>query len=331
MLSYLLRRVLLGLFTLWLITFLVYGLIRSMPGDPLVMRLESANPDKIPNREDIERMRRFYGLDKPWYTAYFKWLGQTLTGDLGPSLSRNTPVASNIAEKMGPTLLLSVSALLLTYLLSIPLGLYSTVRSGSLDERATSTLLYMLYSLPAFVAALFLQILFAIKLRGTPFELPLFGMVSGEGYEQMTTMEKTWDIFKHALLPVVCYTYGSLAYYSRFIRANMQEVIRQDYIRTARAKGVGPIRILIHHAFRNTLIPLVTMVGLTMPYLLSGSIILEQIFSWPGMGRLFFESIRERDYPTLMGLTLMFSVLTLIGQLLADFLYAFVDPRISYK
>ena len=114
-------------------------------------------------------------------------------------------------------------------------------------------------------------------------------------------------------MPIICYTYGSLAYYSRFIRANMQEVIRQDYIRTARAKGVGPVRVLVHHAFRNTLIPLVTMIGLTLPYLLSGSIILEQIFSWPGMGKLFFESIRERDYPTIMGLMLMFSVLTLLG------------------
>ncbi|MCO6457364.1 MAG: ABC transporter permease [Pirellulaceae bacterium] len=331
MLSYLVRRLMLGAVTLLLITFLVYGLIRSMPGDPLLMRLETANPDKVPSKEDIERMRRAFGLDKPWYTAYFAWLNKIRQGDLGPSLSRNTPVARIIYERIGPTLLLSISSLVLTYLLAIPLGLYSTVRSGGLDERATSTLLYMLYSLPAFVAALFLQILFAIKLRGTPFELPLFGMVSGEGYEQMSSLEKAWDVFKHALLPVTCYTYGSLAYYSRFIRANMQEVIRQDYIRTARAKGVGPIRVLLHHAFRNTLIPLVTMIGLTLPALLSGSIILEQIFSWPGMGRLFFESIRERDYPTLMGLTLMFSVLTLLGQLLADFLYAVVDPRVSYK
>jgi peptide/nickel transport system permease protein len=147
----------------------------------------------------------------------------------------------------------------------------------------------------------------------------------------MTLGQQFVDLFRHALLPVACFTYGTLAYYSRFIRANMQEVIRQDYIRTARAKGVGYNRILVHHAFRNTLIPLVTMIGLELPTLLSGSIILEQIFSWPGMGKLFFESIRERDYPTLMGLLLIFSVLTLIGQLLADIFYAIVDPRVSYK
>ncbi|MFN6105652.1 MAG: ABC transporter permease, partial [Planctomycetaceae bacterium] len=139
------------------------------------------------------------------------------------------------------------------------------------------------------------------------------------------------DIVWHAVLPVICSTDGSLAYYTRFVRANLQEVIRQDYIRTARAKGAGPMRVLVRHAFRNTLIPLVTLVGLTLPYLLSGSIVLEQVFSWPGMGRMYFESINARDYPVIMGLTLLFSTLALVGQLVADVLYAVVDPRVSYS
>jgi peptide/nickel transport system permease protein len=155
--------------------------------------------------------------------------------------------------------------------------------------------------------------------------------MQSDQFDSMTFWQQVVDRARHCALPVACYTYGSLAYYSRFIRANMQEVVRQDYIRTARAKGVGPWRVLTRHAFRNTLIPLVTMMGLTLPALLSGAIILEQIFSWPGMGSLFFEAIRERDYPTLMGLVLLFSVLTLMGQLLADFLYAVVDPRVSYS
>jgi peptide/nickel transport system permease protein len=329
MYQYFIRRSLLALLTLLLITFLVYGLIRLMPGDPLLIQLESASPDRAVRIEDIERMREQFGLNDPWYTAYWKWLSKVARGDLGDSLSRPGRVSGIIGERIAPTLLLELAALSLTYLLSIPLGLYATARAGRLDERITSTCLYMLYSLPAFVAALFLQILFAIKLRGTPFELPLFGMTS-DNFDQMSFTEQVGDLFRHALLPVVCYTYGSLAYYSRFIRANMQEVIRQDYIRTALAKGVPRWRVLWHHAFRNTLIPLVTMIGLTLPVLLSGSIILEQIFSWPGMGKLFFESIRERDYPTLMGLLLMFSVLTLLGQMLADFLYAVVDPRVTY-
>ena len=182
----------------------------------------------------------------------------------------------------------------------------------------------MLYSFPAFVAALFMQIFFAVKLGW----LPLFGMVS-DNYGDLTTLGKTWDIFLHSIMPVTCYTYASLAFLSRFVRSNMMEVIRQDYIRTARAKGVLPRDVIMHHAFRNTLIPLVTLIGLTLPTLLSGSIVLEQIFSWPGMGQLFFSSISERDYPTIMGLTLMFSLLTLAGQLLADILYSVVDPRVS--
>jgi len=330
MYQYFIRRFLLGLLTLLLITFLVYGLIRLMPGDPLLMKLEAASPDRPVRIEDVERMRAIFGLNDPWYTAYWHWLGNVVRGDFGDSISRPARVIDVISQRIAPTLLLELAALSLTYMLSIPIGLYATARSGKLDERITSTVLYMLYSLPAFVAALFLQIFFAIKLRGTIFELPLFGMTS-DNFDRMTFLQQAWDLFQHALLPVLCYTYGSLAYYSRFIRANMQEVVRQDYIRTALAKGVPRGRVLWHHAFRNTLIPLVTMIGLTLPVLLSGSIILEQIFSWPGMGKLFFESIRERDYPTLMGLLLMFSVLTLLGQMLADFLYAVVDPRVTYN
>lgn len=326
MLTYLVRRLAIGALTLLLITFIIYALIRNMPGSPLTQELSRLDPGKVMSQEDYQRILKLYGLDKPWYQAYGIWAQNLLQGDLGRSFSRKRPVTALIAERVGPTLLLSVSSLILTYLLSIPMGLYASARSGETDERTLSTILYMLYSFPSFVAALFLQLLLAVELEW----LPLFGMTS-DGYEQLSTTGKAWDIFQHALMPVTCYTYGSLAYYTRFIRANMQEVIRQDYVRTARAKGVGPVRVLLHHAFRNTLIPLVTLVGLTLPSLLSGSVIIEQIFSWPGMGRLFFESIRERDYPTIMGLTLMFSLLTLAGQLLADVLYAVVDPRVRIE
>lgn len=329
MIHYLVRRMLLALLTLALITFLAYGLIRAMPGDPLLLKMQAMNPGEEMRLEDVERMREMFGLNDDWYVAYFKWLGNLLRGDLGNSLSQHASVASLIGQRIGPTLLLTMSSLFLSYLLAIPLGLYATARNGKFDERFISTTLYMLYSLPSFVAALALQVMFAIKLNGTAFELPLFGMTS-DNFDQMSFGGKFVDLFRHSILPVTCFTYGTLAFYSRFIRANMQETIRQDYIRTARAKGAGPKRVLFHHAFRNTLIPLVTMIGLELPVLLSGSVILEQIFSWPGMGNLFFESIRQRDYPTIMGLLLVFSVLTLIGQLLADILYAIVDPRVSY-
>jgi peptide/nickel transport system permease protein len=327
MASYLLRRLLLGVLTLVAITFIVYGLARNMPGTPLTVQMGESDPSRKLNPEDQERMRRIYGLDRPWPEGYLRWLGNVARGDLGRSFSRKQPVTTLIGERIGPTFIVSGSALVLTWLMGVPLGLYASARSGRLDERASSLLLYVLYSFPTFVAALFLQIVFAVWLRGTRWELPLFGM--SDLPAEAGWPARALDIARHAILPVTCQTYVSLAYDSRFIKANMEEAVRQDYVRTARAKGAGPWRVLFHHAFRNTLIPLVTLLGLSLPGLIGGSVIIEQIFTWPGMGRLFFESIRERDYPTIMGLTLMFSVLTLVGQLLADLLYCLVDPRVS--
>jgi len=329
MIRHLVRRLALGLVTLVSISFLVYGLIRSIPGTPLTVVVSQTDPSRRLNPADLERMKAAYGLDRPWHEAYFVWLGNVVRGDLGRSISRKAPVAELIGERIGPTLALSAGSLLLTWLLSIPLGLYAAARSGRPDERAIGLVLYMLYSVPTFVAALALQVTFSIWAEGTPWELPLFGMTSGQPHA--TTAAWLGDVARHAILPLICLTYVSLAWYSRFINTNLQEVLRQDYIRTARAKGCGPLRVLVHHAFRNTLIPLVTLLGLSLPALLGGSVIIEQIFTWPGMGRLFFESLRERDYPTIMGLTLLFSLLTLAGQLLADFLYAWVDPRVSVE
>lgn len=322
MLIYIVRRLLIACITLLLITFIIYGLIRNIPGDPLTMEL--MDPSIEFNEEDLQRMRAAYGLDQPWYIAYFEWLGKLFTGNLGESLTYKTPVTRIIAERIPATLVLSISSLSIAYLLAIPMGLYATVRRNKTEERVLSVTLYMLYSVPTFVAAVFLQSIVAVQLD----LLPLFGM-SSTGYDQMTPSQQAWDVFSHAVLPVTVMTYTSLAYYSRFVRSNMLEVIQQDYIRTARAKGVHPLWIILHHAFRNTLIPLVTLIGLTMPALLSGSVIIEQIFNWQGIGWLYFKSITQRDYPVLMGLMLMFSILTLLGQLLADVLYAMVDPRIN--
>ena len=327
MLNYLIRRLGIGLLTLWLVTFVIYGLIRNMPGTPLTVDQASMESGRDLSAETIAQLEKLYGIDKPWYVGYWRWLGNVLRGDLGVSIPKNNkPVLTLIAERAPATLLLSVTSLVLTYVLAIPLGVWSASASGSLAERTVSTMLYALYSLPSFVAALYLQLLFYVQLGW----LPLYGIAS-DNYEQLSYFGKTWDILTHAAMPIACFTYGSLAYYARFVRANLHEVVRQDYIRTARSKGVSPRRVLWRHAFPNTLIPLVTLLGLTLPSLLSGAIILEQIFVWPGMGRLFFESISQRDYDTLMGLTLMFSVLVLAGQLLADMLYAVVDPRVTYE
>lgn len=329
MTTYLIRRLLLGVVTLMVVTAIVYALIRHMPGTPLTMAQENIDPSRKISDEDYELLKKAYGLDKPWYTAYFYWLGNVVTGDLGASFRERKPVAGVIGQRIGPTLLLSGLSLFIAYVVSVPIGLYSTLRSNKWDERTSSVFLYILYSLPTYVAALQLLVIFYLRLKGTAWQLKP-GMVS-DNFGELSRLGQVQDIAAHMILPLICFTYGSLAYYSRFVKANMEEAIRQDYIRTARAKGVGPIRVLVEHAFRNTLIPFVTLVGLSLPGILSGSIILEQIFSWPGMGSLFFESLTFRDYPVIMGLVLMFTLLTLFGQLLADVLYAIVDPRVTYS
>ncbi|MEN1679535.1 MAG: ABC transporter permease [Planctomycetota bacterium] len=329
MTSYLIRRLLLATLTLLLITFVIYGLIRNMPGNALDAMMAGADPSNEIDPRDYERMAAVYGLDKPWYEAYAHWLGNVLQGDFGQSFKHRQPVLTVIGDRVGPTLMLSGTSLLLTYLLSVPLGLWSAANSGTTRERLAGAALYALYSFPAFVAALFLQLVFAVWLEGTLLELPLIGLVS-DNYQELSPLGKAADRLRHLLLPVVCFTYGSLAYFSRFVKSNLEEVLRQDYIRTARAKGVGPVTVVWRHAFRNTLIPFVTLIGLTLPGLLSGSVVLETVFNWPGMGLLLLEGINVRDYPVIMGVTLVFSVLTLAGQLLADLLYAVVDPRVSY-
>jgi peptide/nickel transport system permease protein len=325
MLTYLTRRLLIALVTLVLITFFIYGLIRAMPGDPTTL-IMSEDPSRKISKADLDRQRAIYGLDKPWYVAYGVWMKNVLQLEFGYSRVQKQSVAGVIAERLGPTLLLSISSLCITYLVAVPLGLLAAARNGRVDERAMSTGLYMLYSFPTFAAAVFLQ-------RSLAYEhdwFELTGMVSRE-YSQMSLGGKLLDIARHATLPLVCESYVGLAYYSRFVRANLMEVMRQDYVRTARAKGCSELRVLFRHAFRNTLIPLVTLIGLTLPALLSGSVIIERVFNWPGIGQLYFESILSRDYEVIMALTLVYALLTLLGTLLADILYAVVDPRVAYS
>jgi peptide/nickel transport system permease protein len=329
MTAYFTRRILISLLTLVMITMIVYGLIRNMPGTPLTLDLAETDPSKRMTDQDIALLNKAYGLDEPVGIAYFKWIGNVLRGDLGNSFRYRTSVTDLIREKLGPTLLLSVTSLVITYLASIPFGLFATARSGRWDERLVSILFYALYSLPGYVAGIALLYVFFLQLEGTAFHL-VPGMRSDE-HASLGQLAKMWDIAKHLILPLICYSYSSLAYDVRFIKANMEEAIRQDYIRTARAKGLDEATILYRHAFRNTLIPFVTLLGLTLPSLIGGAIIIEQIFSWPGIGSLYYEALTFRDYPIIMGVTFFLAVATLVGQLLADFLYAMVDPRVTYQ
>src|SRR5688572_809852 len=271
-------------------------------------------------------MRRDFGLDRHWTLAYLEWAGKFVRGDLGRSLHRHVPVSGMIAERLPATLLLSGVSIGIAFAVSIVLGLYSAKREGRPDEKALSALLYLGYSFPSYVAAILGALFFGVTLG----ILPLSGMRSPD-HEELSAAGRIWDVARHMALPVSCYSLGYIAYYTRFLRVSLVSAMRSDFVRAARAKGLSENAVLVRHGLRNSLVPLVTLIGLSLPALVGGSVILEQIFAWPGMGRLFFEGIYTRDYPLIMGLTMMFSTLILAGSLLADLLYAVVDPRIRYR
>jgi peptide/nickel transport system permease protein len=257
---------------------------------------------------------------------YVKWLGRLATLDFGESMSTDRrPVRDKIVERLWPTISVSLLSILLSLGLALPIGIYAAARQNKLFDVVSSTTLYGLYSVPSYVMAVPL-----ILLVGVQWDLLPFQGITSENYEQLSTMGKVADVAKHYILITFCFTYGAWAYDARFVRQNMLEVLRQDYIRTARAKGLSNWVVVGKHAFRNTLIPVMTLLGMLLPEIIGGSVILEVMFNWPGMGRLFFESMLARDYPTIMALEFISAMLVLLGTLLADLSYAWVDPRVTY-
>lgn len=313
MAAYLVRRLLYAILTFFGITVATFVLIHSVPGDPLLFYIGKAGMRGL-SPELIAHIRAEHHLDQPLPTQYAWWLRGTLTADFGRSIHDRRPVTERILEKLPNTFELNVIAFLLAAVIGIPIGLWSATRSGRLSERASSLFFFLLYSLPIFWVALLLMQFFAVRLQ----ILPLFGMGSGSAA----------DHFRHLVLPVITLTYGQLAVFVRFSKSALTEVIRQDFITAARAKGAGEGAVLWQHAFRNALIPLITLLGLSIPYLISGSVIVEQIFQWDGIGLLYYSAILNRDYPTVMGLTVAAAIITLFASVLADVLYAFADPRI---
>lgn len=304
----------------------VFALVRSAPGDPVDVQLGESGGVSL-SEEDEQRIRAErlaeLGLDRPLPEQYVHWLRGAVTFDFGRSITDRRPVRERIFEKLPNTVELNGLAFLLAAVLGIPIGLWSASRSGQLAERASAVLFFLLYSLPAFWVALLLMQFFSVRLQ----ILPLFGMVSDD-YEYLTAPERFIDRLRHLILPVITLTYAQLAIFVRFSKAALTEVIRQDYITAARAKGAGQVKVMWHHALRNALMPMITLLGLSIPYLISGSVIVEQMFQWDGVGALYIHSILQRDYPTVMGLTVVTAVVTLLAGLLADILYAFADPRV---
>jgi len=321
MFRYLLKRLILMVPVLIGITIISFGVMKMAPGDPTSL-LTDLNPNI--NEEAIKRIRAHYGLDQPWYVQYFKWLKSMLMLDFGRSFAPdNRPVLDKIVERIPITILINLLSMVLILLVAIPIGVMSAVKQDSLFDKGTTIFVFLGFAMPTFWLALLLMMLFGVKLEW----LPISGFRS-LNYADFSFGGQILDIARHLLLPVFVSAFGGLAGMSRYMRSNMLEVIRQDYITTARAKGLDEHRVIFRHALRNALLPVITILGLSVPGLIGGSVIFESIFAIPGMGQLFYQSVMMRDYPTIMGILVIGAVLTLFGNLLADLSYSVADPRI---
>ncbi len=315
MTRYILRRLLISIPVLFGVTVIAYFIMTLAPGDAVDMLVD---PGLSP--EDIALKRQALGLDQPVIVQYGRWLGQLVQGNLGYSFYNRRPVTERIGERLGATLTLAFMSLLFSYLIAIPIGVLAAVRQYSAWDYIATVFSFLGVSVPSFFFGLLLIYFLALKLD----LFPTGGTHTiGAGFS-------LFDRLSHLILPMVVLSLQNTGVVMRYTRSSMLDVIHQDYIRAARAKGLRERVVLFRHALRNALIPVITLAGLQFPFLLGGAIITEQIFNWPGMGRLAVEAITQRDYPTIMGINLLAAVMVIIGNLLADLLYGVVDPRIRY-
>lgn len=324
MLNYLARRLAVLIPTFIGITLVCFLVIHLAPGEPTAMQAE-LNPDIT--RQAVERMRTHYGLDKPLHIQYLHWMKNLMVLDFGRSISSDErPVWDKIKERLPITIYINIAALLLEFLLAIPLGVLSAVRRGSLYDRTVTVIVFIGFSIPGFWLALICMDYFGVRLGW----LPISGIRSFN-YAALSLPGQVWDVTKHLMLPVLISAFGSLAGLSRYMRASMLEIVRQDYILTARAKGLSERAVIYKHAMRNALLPVITILGLSIPGLIGGSVIFESMFAIPGLGQLFYQAIMMRDYNMIMGSLTIGAVLTLLGNLLADLSYSLADPRIRVR
>lgn len=319
--TYLIKRVLFMIPLLLGITVICFFVMRLAPGSPTDLQTQM-NPKA--SAEMKERLMSMYELDKPIHVQYWSWLKKLGRGDLGTSFSSDhRPVSDKILERLPITILINFLSLLIIIAVAVPIGVLSAVHQDSLFDKVTAVFVFIGFAVPTFWLALLLMIFFGISLGW----LPISGLRS-LNYEYLNAWGQLVDLAKHLILPVFISAFGGLAGLSRYMRANMLEVIRQDYILTARAKGLSERQVIYKHALRNALLPAITILGLSIPGLIGGSVIFETIFAIPGMGQLFYMSVMARDYPTVMGILLIGAILTLVGNLIADVSYALADPRI---
>ncbi|HEV8532356.1 MAG TPA: ABC transporter permease [Methylomirabilota bacterium] len=319
-----LRRLVLAIPLLIGITFISFLVIQLAPGGPFdYLRSEETGQDP----KLIQRLNEEFGLDKPLPVQYARWLSRIARLDFGRSFQPdNRPVLHKIGERLPITLFLNILQLLIIFFLAIPIGVASATRQYSLFDKVTTVFVFIGFATPDFWLALLLMILFGVNLDW----LPISGLRS-LNYEYFTFWRQQWDFVSHLILPVAVAAFGGLAGLSRYMRQSMLEVIRQDYVQTARAKGLAEPVVIGKHALRNALLPVVTILGLSLPGLIGGSIIIESIFAIPGMGQLMVQSVFSRDYPVIMGNLVIVATLTLLANLFADLAYGIVDPRIRFS
>jgi peptide/nickel transport system permease protein len=313
MVSYILRRIVATLPVMAIVALFVFSLLHLAPGDPaVVIAGDQASP------ADVEHIRQSLGLDRPFLVQFGIWLWGILHGDLGTSIFTNLPVASLIAQRIEPTLSLMAITLVLTILVAVPLGVVAAWKAGSWVDRTIMAFAVFGFSVPVFVVGYLLAYVFALQFEWLPVQ----------GYTPLA--EGFWPWLQNLILPAVALGCVYIALIARITRASMLEVLQQDYIRTARAKGLGQRNILFVHALKNAAVPIVTVIGIGIALLIGGAVVTESVFAIPGLGRLTIDAILRRDYPVIQGIVLMFSFLYVLVNLVVDLIYTLVDPRIRY-
>jgi peptide/nickel transport system permease protein len=320
---FLVKKLISLLVTFVLITMVVFAVVKFSPGTPFSVyqaSQEKAIAKMAPS--DYQELLKKYDLDKPMYVQYKKWLLSLLSGSLGESFSERRPVFKVIGERLPPTLFLNFFSFFIMLLISIPIGTFSALKKDSAFDKISGGVLYGLYALPSFWIAVLFILFFGVTLK----VLPFFGMHS-DNAKDFGFFRNTLDLFYHALLPAVCMALGGLAFLARFTRSTLLEVMHNEYIRTAKAKGVPKRKLFINHILKSAMIPFVTLFGLILPEMVAGSVIIESIFSWPGLGQLYLKAVYTRDYPVIMAESVLGAFLVLLASIFTDFGYFVADPR----